>query len=251
MNPIAIMPSLANPQRFLSTARRLLPWIAGVAVLFLGIGLYLALIVSPADYQQGEGVRIMYVHVPSAWLALLCYTLMAGASAWGFIARHPLADMAAKSLAPIGAVFTALALITGSLWGKPMWGAWWAWGDARLVSVLVLFFLYLGYMALWAVIEEPSRAARAAGILAIVGFVDLPIIKFSVDWWATLHQKASVFRLEGPTIAPSMLWPLLVMATGFTAFAAVVLLLRMEMEILNRRLRALRLQAASGTAWDA
>jgi heme exporter protein C len=248
---MAVMLSLANPQRFLAIARHLLPWTAGAAALLLCIGLYLALAASPPDYQQGEGVRIMYVHVPSAWLALLCYALMAGASAWGFIARHPLADVAAKSLAPIGAVFTALALITGSLWGKPMWGAWWAWGDARLVSVLVLFFLYLGYMALWAAIEEPLRAARAAGILAIVGFVDLPVVKFSVDWWATLHQKASVFRLDGPTIAPSMLWPLLVMAAGFTAFAAAVLLLRMEMEILNRRLRALRLQAASGEGWNA
>lgn len=242
------MASLANPQRFLGATRQLMPWLAGAAALILGLGLYLALVVSPPDYQQGEGVRIMYVHVPSAWLGLLCYALMAGASAWGFIARHPLADVAAKSLAPIGAVFTALALITGSLWGKPMWNAWWVW-DVRLTSMLVLFFLYLGYMALWAAIEEPVRAARAAGILAIVGFVDLPIIKFSVDWWPTLHQKASVFRLGGPTIAPAMLWPLLVMAVGFTVFAAAVLLLRMEMEILNRRLRALQIQSAAGEAW--
>jgi heme exporter protein C len=244
------MASLANPQRFLAVARGLLPWTGGLAVLFLAAGLVLALAVSPPDYQQGEGVRIMYVHVPSAWLALLCFALIAGAAAWGFIARHPLADVAGKALAPIGAVFTALALATGALWGKPMWGAWWAWGDARLVSVLVLFFLYLGYMALWAAIDEPQRAARVAGILAIVGLVDLPIIKFSVDWWATLHQKASVFRLDGPTIAPSMLWPLLVMAAGFMAFAAAVFLLRMEMEILSRRLRALRLKAVTGGTWD-
>jgi heme exporter protein C len=247
---MAQIASLANPQRFLTAARRLLPWTAGVAAALLAAGVYFALFGSPPDYQQGEGVRIMYVHVPSAWLALLCYALIAGASAWGFIARHPLADIAAKAVAPIGAVFTALALITGSLWGKPMWNAWWVW-DARLTSMLVLFFLYLGYMALWTAIEEPVRAGRAAGILAIVGFVDLPIIKFSVDWWPTLHQKASVFRLDGPTIAPTMLWPLLIMAGGFTVFAAVVLLLRMEMEILNRRLRSLRLKAGASEAWDA
>jgi heme exporter protein C len=181
----------------------------------------------------------VYIHVPAAWLALLCYSVMAGASAWGFIAKHPLADVAAKETAPIGAVFTAIALITGSLWGKPMWGTWWVW-DARLTSVLILFFLYLGYLAVWSAIDEPTRAAKAAGILAIAGFVNVPIIHFSVEWWHTLHQPASVFRLGGPTIAASMLWPLGLMALGATLLYGALLIVRMQTEILLRRARSLR-----------
>ncbi len=186
-------------------------------------------------------MRIMYVHVPAAWMALFCYTVMAVSSIVGFVWKHPLADVAAKATAPLGAAFTLLALITGSLWGKPMWGAWWTWGDARLTSVLVLFFLYLGYIALWQSIEDTHRAARAAGILAIVGFVNVPIIKFSVDWWNTLHQPASVTRLDGAiTIHTDILIPLLVMGVAYMALYAALLLLRMRTEVLERRLHRLR-----------
>jgi len=242
---MASFQSFANPARFQAFASKLMPWLAIPAALCIGIGLVLALFVSPPDYQQGETVRIMYIHVPAAWLSLFCYTAMAAASAWGFIAKHPLADVAAKETAPIGAVFTALALLTGSLWGKPMWGAWWVW-DARLTSELVLFFLYLGYMAVWGAIDEPGRAARAAGILAIAGFVNVPIIHFSVQWWHTQHAAASVFRMDGPTIYLSMLWPLGLMALGFTLLYGVLLIIRMQTEILLRRARSLRLRAAAG-----
>lgn len=229
----------ANPARFLALAERTAPWLLWAAAVALGLGLVLGFR-APGDYQQGMSVKIMYVHVPAAWLAMMCYSVMAGASAVGFIWKHPLADVCAKSAAPIGAVFTALALVTGSLWGKPMWGAWWVW-DARLTSVLVLFFLYLGYIALWAAIDEPVRAGRAAGLLAIAGFVNVPIIKFSVDWWNTLHQPASVFRMDGPTIAPVLLWPLLVMGIAYTLLFAGLLLVRMQTEIHARRVRRLRL----------
>ena len=205
--------SLANPTRFLELADRLIPWLAGLTFLLLGIGLYLSFFVAPPDYQQGETVKIMFVHVPSAWLAMFGYTLIAIASIGSLIWRHPLADVAAKTAAPIGATFCFLALVTGSLWGKPMWGTYWVW-DARLTSMLVLFLLYLGLIALWQSIEEPGRAGRAAAILALVGFVNVPIIKFSVEWWNTLHQPASIFRMGGPTIDPSLLTPLFVMAVG-------------------------------------
>jgi heme exporter protein C len=175
---------LANPVRFERIARPLLPWLVAATITLILLGLYYALFNSPADYQQGESVRIMYVHVPAAWMALFCYTVIAGASAVGFIWKHPLADVAAKEAAPIGASFTLLALATGSIWGKPMWGAWWVW-DARLTSVLILFFLYVGYLALWEAIEDPTRAARAAAILALVGVVNVPVIHFSVEWWKT------------------------------------------------------------------
>jgi heme exporter protein C len=234
---------LANPARFQAFAGGILPFLWWVAGLLLAAGLVLALVLSPADYQQGDSVRIMYVHVPAAWLSLLGYSVMAGASAWGFIARHPLADAAAKAAAPVGAVFTALALLTGSLWGKPMWGAFWVW-DARLTSELILLFLYLGYIALWSAIEEPQRAAKAAGLLAIAGFINVPIVHFSVNWWNTLHQPASVFRMGGPTIDTAMLAPLFIMALGFTVLFAALVLLRLKTEILERRLRTLQLQAA-------
>ena len=233
------MHRFANPTRFLRISRAVLPWSGGLSALLLAVGLYLSFFIAPADYQQGESVRIMFVHVPAAWMALFVYTFMAVASAVGLIWRHALADLAAKAAAPIGAAFTLAALVTGSLWGKPMWGTWWVW-DARLTSVLILFFLYLGYIALWQAIEDQSKAARAAAILALVGFVNVPIIKFSVDWWNTLHQPASVLRLDGPTIHPSMLWPLLIMAAGFKAYFVTVLLLRVRAEINERRIRALR-----------
>jgi heme exporter protein C len=217
---------------------RVLPWLAGATVLILAVGLYLSFFVAPADYQQGETVRIMFIHVPSAWLAMFCYTLIAVSAIGSLIWRHPLADVSAKAAAPIGAAFTLLALVTGSLWGKPMWGAYWVW-DARLTSVLILFFLYLGLMALWQSIEEPSRAGRAAAILAIVGFINIPIIKFSVDWWNTLHQPASVMRIDGPTIHPSLLTPLMVMALGFTCLFVWLHFKAMRAEILRRRVETM------------
>ncbi|MEQ8265953.1 MAG: heme ABC transporter permease [Parvibaculum sp.] len=237
----------ANPARFMALSSHLVAPLGALSALVIAAGLWFALAASPPDYQQGETVRIMYVHVPSAWLALFGYSVMAIASAVALIFRHPLADVAAKSAAPIGAAFTFLALVTGSLWGRPMWGTWWEWGDARLVSMLILLFLYLGYMALWATIEEPVRAARAAAVLALVGSVNLPIIRYSVDWWNTLHQPASVFRMDGPTIASSMLLPLGLMALGFTVLFVTLLLVRMRAEIMRRRVRNLRLaRAASG-----
>jgi len=206
----------------------------------LVIGLYLGLFVAPPDYQQGESVRIMFVHVPSAWMALFVYTMMAGASAVGLIWKHPVADLTAKASAPVGAAFTFIALVSGSLWGQPMWGTWWVW-DARLTSVLVLFFLYLGYMALWQAFEDPERAGKAAAILALVGFVNVPIIKFSVEWWNTLHQPASVVRMGGPSIHPSILVPLLLMSLGFTFFYLSVVIVRAQREIMARKIRSLRL----------
>ena len=227
----------ANPTRFLRFAAVVQPWLAGVTVVLLAAGLTLGLFASPADYQQGETVRIMYIHVPSAWMALFCYTSLAGACAVALIWKHPLADLAAKATAPIGASFTFLALLTGSLWGKPMWGTWWVW-DARLTSVLVLFFLYLGHMAIMNAFEDPVRGFRAAAVLALVGFVNVPIIHFSVEWWSTLHQPSSVLRMGGPAIHPSMLWPLLAMALGFKFYYVTLLLLRVKSELLDARRRA-------------
>ncbi len=234
----------ANPTRFNRLAGRIQPWAGGLAAILLVVGLYMALFEVPADYQQGDTVRIMFVHVPSAWMAMFCYSFLAVASAVALIWKHPLADLAAKASAPIGAGFTFLALVTGSIWGKPMWGTWWVW-DARLTSVLILFFLYLGYMALWQSIEDGQKAAKAAAVLALVGAVNVPIIKFSVDWWNTLHQPASVMRMDGPAIHPSMLWPLLIMALAFQVYFVALLLARMRMELNLRRIRALRLAERS------
>jgi heme exporter protein C len=244
----------ANPTRFNRLARRLFPWFAWSAAGCMALGLYMAFFTAPPDYQQGNAVRIMYIHVPSAWMALFAYTFLAVASAVGLIWRHPLAHVAAEAAAPIGACFTLLCLVTGSLWGKPMWGTWWVW-DARLTSVLVLFFLYLGFMALNSAFDNPARGERAAAILALVGVVNVPIIKFSVDWWNTLHQPASVMRMEGPSIHPSMLWPLLLMAVGFTLYFGAVHLVRMRALLLARRTRALTIAnvhraAASATAMN-
>jgi heme exporter protein C len=231
------MHRFANPARFLRIADAVLPWATGATALLLSAGLYLALFASPADYQQGETVRIMYVHVPAAWMALFVYTCIAVASAASLIWRHPLADVIAKAASPIGACFTFMALATGSLWGKPMWGAWWVW-DARLTSVLILFFLYLGHIALLSAFDEPTRGARAGAILALDGFVNVPIIKFSVDWWNTLHQPASISRLDAPAIDAAMLAPLLTMAAGYFAFFLVVLLLRVKAELVSAKVRA-------------
>ena len=230
----------ANPARFLRLSRVVLPWSAALTVILFAAGLYFALFDSPPDYLQGETVRIMYVHVPSAWMASFCYAMVAIASAVGLIWRHQLADIAAKSAAPIGACFAFLTLATGSLWGKPMWGTWWVW-DARLTSVLVLLFLYLGYMALHNSFDDPTRGARAAAILALVGVVNLPIIKFSVDWWNTLHQPASLSRLDAPAIDPSMLVPLILMVLAFQTYFVTVWLVRIRAELAARRVRGLRL----------
>jgi heme exporter protein C len=239
------MHRFANPARFLRISNVILPWAAGVTVVLMIVGLYLSLIASPADYQQGDTVRIMYIHVPAAWMSLFVYSNMAIAAAVGLVWKHPLADLFTKAAAPIGAGFTALCLITGSLWGEPMWGTWWVW-DARLTSVLILFFLYLGYMALVNAFDDPTRGAKAGAILVLVGVVNVPIIKFSVDWWNTLHQPASVVRMGGPSIDPSMLWPLLTMGLAFTAYFVTVVLLRVRSEIAARKIQTLRLTQAQG-----
>ena len=240
------MQQFANPTRFSSLANRALPSIWAVTIILFAIGLYGALVTAPPDYQQGETVRIMFVHVPAAWLAMLVYTVMALASAVAIIFRHPLADVAAKAAAPVGAVFCFLALATGSLWGKPMWGAWWVW-DARLTSMFVLFLLYVGYIAIWQAIEEPARAAMIARIVALVGFINIPIVKFSVDWWNSLHQPASVFKMGGPSIDMSILWPLLVMGLAYSLLFLALHLMSMRSEITARKLRNLQI-ARSGEA---
>jgi heme exporter protein C len=234
------MQKFANPARFVAFANAVLPWLWAATILLFAVGLYMAFFTAPADYQQGETVRIMFVHVPAAWMALFVYTVMALASAVAIIFRHPLADAAAKVAAPIGACFCFLALATGSLWGKPMWGAWWVW-DARLTSMFVLFLLYLGYMAIWQAIEEPHRAAMIARIVAIVGFINVPIVKFSVDWWNSLHQPASVFRTGGPTIDASMLWPLLIMGVAYMMLFAALHLTAIRSEIAARKLYQARI----------
>ena len=240
--------ALANPSRFLALAERLLPWLAAATALAFAAGLYAAFFVAPEDYQQGATVRIMFIHVPGAWLGMLGWAIMSVAALGTLVWRHPLADVALKTAAPIGAAFTFVCLVTGALWGRPMWGTYWVW-DARLTSVLVLFLMYLGLIALWRAIEDPARAARAAAVLTLVGAVNLPIIKFSVDWWSTLHQPASVFRVGGSTIHPAILAPLLVMALAFALLFATLHVSAMRNEILRRRVRTLRLlqvQTAQG-----
>ncbi|MHC1547423.1 heme ABC transporter permease [Phyllobacterium sp. K27] len=233
---------LANPTRFLNLAGGILPWLGGATLITLAIGFWMSM-TAPDDYQQGVTVKIMFIHVPFAWLSMMCYTVMSIAALGTLVWRHPLADVAAKAAAPIGAVFTALALITGSLWGKPMWGTWWVW-DARLTSVFVLFLMYLGVIALTRAMDDPAKSARVTAILTLVGFVNIPIIKFSVDWWNTLHQPASVIRMGGSTIDPSLLWPLLVMAIGFTLLFFTLHIMAMRNEIWRRRVTAMRRLAA-------
>ena len=223
----------ASPKTFYPLAGKLIPWFAVITAILLGIGLYQGLFVAPPDYQQGESVRIMFVHVPAAWMSMFIYVVMASAGAAGLIWNAKLSEILARSCAPIGAWFTFLALVTGSIWGKPMWGTWWAW-DARITSELILLFLYLGFIALQASIDDPKRAARAAAILALVGVVNIPIIHFSVEWWNTLHQPASVSRIGRPRIYISMLIPLLLMAVAFTTYFVTVVLMRMRNEILER-----------------
>ncbi|WP_138510737.1 heme ABC transporter permease CcmC [Maricaulis alexandrii] len=226
----------SNPQRFDGLARRVIPVLGIVTLLLLAAGLWLSFFASPPDYQQGETIRIMYVHVPAAYMAMAIYAALAGASFVYFVWRHSLADAAAEVMAPIGAVFTVLALITGSLWGKPMWGTWWEW-DARMTSVLVLLLVYLGYMALRSALEDAQQAARAAAVLAMAGVVNLVIVKFSVDWWSSLHQPASVIRFDGPTIHSSQLWPLGVMALAYTGLAAWLVFYRLRTRTLVQKAR--------------
>ena len=216
-------------------------------MIVLAVGLYWGLFVAPADWQQGDAVRIMYVHVPAAWLASLGYLALAACSAASIIWRHPLADLAAMEIGPVGAGFTAMCLATGSLWGKPMWGAWWVW-DARLTSVLVLFFLYLGHIALVRAFDDPQRGYRAGAILALVGVVNLPIIKFSVDWWNTLHQPATITLTGAPTMSLDMLWPLLVCTVGYTLAFAAIVVARTRAAVMERRIRGLLMARGEAAA---
>jgi heme exporter protein C len=236
---------LANPSRFVALAERALPWLTAATVVAFAIGITMTL-TAPDDYQQGATVKVMFIHVPAAWLGIFAWGLMSIAALGTLVWRHPLADVAAKAAAPIGAAFTLMCLITGSLWGRPMWGTYWVW-DARLTSVLVLFLMYLGVIALWRTIDDPVRAARAVAVLTLVGAINIPIIKFSVEWWNTLHQGASVLRLGGSTIDSSILIPLLVMVTAFTLLFITLQLAAMRNEIMRRRVRTmLMLQADAG-----
>jgi heme exporter protein C len=227
---------LANPTRFMQLSGFLLPALWLLAAALLAWGLYLAA-TAPPDYQHGHTVKIMFVHVPSAWLAMMAYGFVALSSFGLLVFRHPLADVSAKAAAPLGAAFTLLALVTGSLWGKPGWGTYWVW-DARLTSVLILFFLYLGLIALRSSIEDEALAGRSTALLAVLGVVMLPIIKYSVTWWSTLHQPSTGF---GSTVDPSLRWPLLVMAVAFTALFLAMHLKAMRNEILRRRAKSLML----------
>jgi heme exporter protein C len=229
---------LANPTRFMEISRAILPWVTAGAMLMIAYAMYLVFFVAPPDYQQGETVKIMYIHVPSAWLAMMGYSIVAISSFGLLVFRHPLADVSAKAAAPIGAAFTLCALITGSLWGKPMWGTYWVW-DARLTSVLILFFLYLGLIALRSSLEDEALAGKLTAVLALVGVAILPIIKFSVDWWNTLHQPSTAFT---STVDPSMRTPLLISAIGFTLLFIALHLKGMQNEILRRRVKTMRLQ---------
>src|SRR3954468_10563189 len=233
---------LANPRRFLSLAHRAHPWLMEITAAAFVVGLYLTY-GAPDDYQQGATVKIMFIHVPSAWLGIFGWILMSIAGLGTLVWRHPLADVAAKAAAPIGAAFTLMCLVTGSLWGRPMWGTYWVW-DARLTSVLVLFLMYLGVIALWRTIEDPTRAARVVAVLTLVGAINIPIIKFSVDWWNTLHQPASVLRLGGSTIHPAILVPLIVMLIAFTLLFLTLHLAAMRNEIMRRRVRTLLIMQA-------
>ena len=216
---------LANPTRFARLARAILPALKLITLGCFGFGLYWGLVTSPADYQQGDSVRIMYIHVPVAWLASSSYLILALCALFYLVWRHPLADIGARAVAPVGAIFAALTLITGALWGKPTWGTYWVW-DARLTSMLVLFFFFIGYMALAGGFDNRRKGARPAAILALVGVLNLPIVKFSVDWWNTLHQPASLLRSGGVAIDSAMLWPLLTMFVGFQAFFILIVLMR-------------------------
>ncbi len=237
----------ANPGRYLRFGERLQPFLTWPAIVITTVGLVWGLLFSPADWQQGDAVRIMYVHVPTAWLAMSGYAGLAACSLASLVWRHPLADLAAAEIGPVGAAITALCLATGSLWGRPMWGAWWVW-DARLTSMLVLFFLYLGHVALVRAFDDPQRGYRAAAILALAGAVDLPIIKYSVQWWNTLHQPDSITLTGAPTMSLSMLWPLFVATIGFTLGFAAIVNARLRAAVMERRTRSLLMVRADADA---
>jgi heme exporter protein C len=234
---------LANPDRFARFTAPLAPVLWGLTAILLAVGTYLSFL-APEDYQQGDTVRIMFVHVPAASVGLMIYAALGVSSFFALVFRHPLADAAARAAALPGAAYTALALITGSLWGKPMWGAWWVWGDARLMSELILLLFYIGYMALRASIDDEAKAARAAAVLGLVGLINLPIVKFSVDWWNSLHQPASLLRAEGPSLAEGMLVPLLVMMAAWAVFFLAIWITAIRTEIARRRVLAIRARAA-------
>jgi heme exporter protein C len=233
---------LANPQKFMAFSRWAAPLLGALAAALIAVGLVLSLM-APEDYQQGTTVRILPIHVPAAWMSLFCYLCLAGASFFGLVFRHAVADAAARACAPLGAGFAVLALVTGSLWGRPMWGAFWAW-DPRLTSELVLLLFYLGYLALQGAIEDEAKADRASAILALVGVINVPIVHFSVTWWNSLHQGESIFRQGGPLMPPVYLWPLALMTLGYTALFGSLWLVRTRAEIWRRRARALALKAA-------
>ena len=228
---------LASPRYFYDITGKWIPWLGGLTVMTLLAGLYYGLLKAPPDYQQGESYRIMFIHVPAAWMSMFIYVLMAFWSGINLIWNIKLADVMTVSSATLGASFTFLALMTGSLWGKPMWGAWWVW-DARLTSELILLFLYLGYIALVAAIEDRRTAARAGGVLILVGGVNIPIIHYSVEWWNTLHQGPTVTKLDKPSIHLSMLIPLLIMAVSFKLYYLTVVLMRARAEVLDRERRS-------------
>lgn len=237
------MHKYANPTEFMRIANAVYPWATGIAVLGFAVGLPLALVFSPPDYQQGETVRIMYIHVPAAWMSLFVYAVIAGASAAFLIWRHTVAHLVARASAPLGAMFAAVCLISGMLWGQPMWGTFWVW-DARLTSVLILFFIYVGYIALLDAFDDPERGDRAAAILALVGSVNVPIIHFSVEWWSTLHQ-GTIITMDGLTLSSEMVRPLLVMVAAFTAFYVSVVVIRLRAELLAAKIRNARQSLAA------
>ena len=229
---------LANPSRFRLFSQKVYPYTLFIMSIFMSTGLWFGLFNSPPDYQQGETVRIMYVHVPAAWMAMMIYFSMTIMSIFALVWRHPLADILSKCSAPIGAGFTLVALVTGSIWGKPTWGTWWVW-DARLTSVFILFLIYMGHITLVRAFEDEYKGARAGAILTLIGAFNLPIIKFSVDWWNTLHQPASVLKLGGPSIHIEMMVPLILMALGFLFFYFSILLINVQTELNIRKLKKL------------
>ncbi len=228
---------LGSPPYFYNLSGKLLPWLSGICLIFFAVGLYGGLVLAPADYQQGDSFRIIYIHVPAAWMSLFVYIVMAVSGAMALIWRIKIAEIILINSAHIGAVFTFLALVTGSIWGKPMWGTWWVW-DARLTSELLLLFLYLGVIALYGAIDDKRKAARAVAILALVGVVNIPIIHYSVEWWSTLHQGPTVTKFDKPSIDIRMLIPLLLMAVAFKFFYAIVVLLRARNDLMWRERRS-------------
>ena len=233
---------LANPNRFNKITEKIQPYILLIAITTLISGLYFGLFDSPKDYQQGDAVRIMYVHVPSAWLASFLYFSLAISCVFYLVWKHPLADLVSSSIAPIGALFSALTLVTGSLWGKPMWGTWWVW-DARLTSMLVLFFFYLGYILLSNAFERKIDGSKTASVLAIVGLINLPIVKFSVDWWHTLHQPASIIKIGGPSIDDKMLLPLILMIFALSFISLYMVILNVKTKLIEKKCEALLLKS--------